>query len=271
MKHPYDPASCFTREEAAACVRDGVLTVPENKTTLCADFAFFVVREDLPRVHTLRIPASVKRIESMRGDCSMGPYGYKNNPFSKISVAEENPYYASRDGVLFTKDLDTLLCYPCGRPGSDYLVPDEVLAIGTEAFLNVEHLERIWFPKPVRIEEMAFEACAGLDFPEIVRVYETGPNSYLLTVRDQGFYPKASGDGMSCYTYHTSADLWDEAIGKATEDDLKRGNPITGHSEKVRVMRRFARAFEELGCSDPDDAFVSDLLQFVHSFYADWD
>ena len=73
----------FNRNDAIKCTKDEVLVIPEGYTVLDCDFAFFVVREDLPRVKTLWIPASVTYIETMRGDPSCGPYGYKNNPFSE--------------------------------------------------------------------------------------------------------------------------------------------------------------------------------------------
>ena len=87
----------FTRNEAVASVKDGVLRIPDNKTVLDPDFAFFVVRKDLPKVHTLIIPASVTTIITMRGDESSGPYGYNDNPFSEIIVEKDNPNYASKN------------------------------------------------------------------------------------------------------------------------------------------------------------------------------
>ena len=171
-KEPCSESTRFTRAEAVASVRDGILVIPEGKTSLDFDFAFFVVRDDLPKVHTLVIPSSVTRIASMSGDPSSGPYGYQNNPFSAVVVSEDNPHYASRAGVLFTKSMDKLICYPCGKPDRSYSVPMEVKTIGTEAFLNVEHLEQIYFQEGTSVEEFAFRACAQIDFPEMVSVYK---------------------------------------------------------------------------------------------------
>jgi len=42
-----------------------------------------------------------------------------------ITVAPDNPVYASRDGVLFDKEGKTLLCYPTGRKGA-YTIPASV-------------------------------------------------------------------------------------------------------------------------------------------------
>ena len=37
---------CFTRKDAVCCAKEGVLRIPDNKTILDPDFAFFVVRKD---------------------------------------------------------------------------------------------------------------------------------------------------------------------------------------------------------------------------------
>lgn len=153
----------FIREEAIEYTKDGILTVPEGVTTLDYEFAFFVVRADLPRVHTLIIPKSVTLIESMRGDFSEGPLGYSGNPFAEIVVHPKNQHYASCDGVLFSKDMKTLICYPCGKPDKTYRIPDGVETIEREAFLNAEHLTSVSYPESLQhIEAGAFTGCEHL-------------------------------------------------------------------------------------------------------------
>lgn len=166
----------FKRSDAIKCTEDEVLIIPEDFTYLEADFAYFVVRRDLPRVKTLHIPAAVTYIETMRGDCSCGPYGYRNNPFSEIIVDEKNMNYKSVDGVLFSKDMKRLICYPCGKSDKEYCVPDGVEIIETEAFLNVEHLEHISFPESLEeIETGAFTACVKLKETDEIRAF---PGAY---------------------------------------------------------------------------------------------
>ncbi|MFA7369641.1 MAG: leucine-rich repeat protein, partial [Kiritimatiellales bacterium] len=50
-----------------------------------------------------------------------------------ITVSADNPNYSSLDGVLFDKERHTLMTYPGGKAGG-YIVPVNVLAIGTSAF-----------------------------------------------------------------------------------------------------------------------------------------
>ena len=171
------PYKRFDRNDAIKCTKDEVLVIPEGYTVLDCDFAYFVVREDLPRVKTLWIPASVTYIETMRGDPSCGPYGYKNNPFSDIAVDEDNKVYASVGGVLFSKDMKRLICYPCGKMNTEYHVPEGVEVVESEAFLNVEHLEHVYLTKSLKeIEEGAFKACGKLEETNEIRAF---PDAYM--------------------------------------------------------------------------------------------
>ena len=51
-------------------------------------------------------------------------------------IYADNEAYVDVDGVLFTKDMKTLLKYPNGRTQSSYTIPDGVTTIGADAILN---------------------------------------------------------------------------------------------------------------------------------------
>ncbi len=92
----------------------------------------------------------------------------------RVSVDPENPAYADRDGVLYSKDGKLLLLYPaCYRQTSDsagnvtypnsYAVPEGVERIATFAFLKNEHLRDLSLPESLRqIGDMAFFGCGRL-------------------------------------------------------------------------------------------------------------
>ena len=263
----------FTREEAVSCVKEGVLRIPDGKTVLDRDFAFFVVREDLPKVHTLIIPASVTSIPAMRGDQSSGPYGYSNNPFSEIIVDGDNPKYASKDGILFTKSMDTLLCYPCGKQAKEYRVPEEVRVIGTESFLNAEHLENIYFPAHLSIEENAFCGCSNLHFPDIITIYKNN-HRYMVVIHDGEHDRPIAGERKRYYAYDESADTSEAPVRKATADDLRvfleaGGISVDEHAYRCDVMHRFIEA-GKWGLNDWDDDYMLDFERFADTFYSEY-
>jgi hypothetical protein len=82
---------------------------------------------------------------------------------TEIIVNENNFMFRSIDGVLFTKAEKKLLRYPQGRKNPDYIVPDETLSIGHNAFSDCKWLTNITLPEKLKIiEYAAFERCEQL-------------------------------------------------------------------------------------------------------------
>lgn len=76
-------------------------------------------------------------------------------------VAEDNLKYTTVDGVVFTKDLKTLVAFPAGRTGS-YTIPDGTEIIGANAFEN-GRIEEVYVPDSViQIGSQAFAGCMRL-------------------------------------------------------------------------------------------------------------
>lgn len=55
---------------------------------------------------------------------------------AEINVAAGNTAYKSVDGVLFTKDGKTLICYPTGKIGDPYQMPNTVEEVAADAFMG---------------------------------------------------------------------------------------------------------------------------------------
>lgn len=60
-----------------------------------------------------------------------------------IYVDMGNEYFETIDGSLYIKDPKVLLCYASGRSEKDFVVPDGVTAIVSDAFFQSENLENI--------------------------------------------------------------------------------------------------------------------------------
>ena len=52
---------------------------------------------------------------------------------TNLTVDESNPAFASRDNVLYSKSLDTLVCYPAGL-GKEVVIPEMVRSVRYDAF-----------------------------------------------------------------------------------------------------------------------------------------
>ena len=89
-------------------------------------------------------------------------------------VAEDNPHLTAVDGVLFTKDLKTLVAYPPGRTVAYYRVPDGTERIGEWAFCLNKHLTRVDMPDSLReIGSFAFDECQKLRSVRLPREMRT--------------------------------------------------------------------------------------------------
>ena len=81
----------------------------------------------------------------------------------EISVEYGNQKFSSVNGVLFDKNKKTLICYPAGKNGTLYDIPQSVTSIGGYAFAYCSSLTSITIPEGVTsIGEYAFAYCSSL-------------------------------------------------------------------------------------------------------------
>ena len=142
--------------------------IPDSVTTIGA-YALY----SLPQLTEINIPDSVKHME--KGALS------GLNQCKEISIGEGNPSYTSIDGVLYTKDLDTLIVYPAGKEEEKFQVPIGVRYIEEGAFANATYLKEIRLPSNLEgIGSFAFCYCEGLKTIEIP--------SEIMTCGESVFY-----------------------------------------------------------------------------------
>ncbi|MCR4722850.1 MAG: leucine-rich repeat domain-containing protein [Eubacteriales bacterium] len=80
----------------------------------------------------------------------------------EITVSSDNPCLASADGVLFTRDMSTLVKCPVKKEG-EYKVPSGVMKIGDRAFEGAARITEIILPKGLSaIGRRAFDSCLRL-------------------------------------------------------------------------------------------------------------
>ena len=81
----------------------------------------------------------------------------------EINVAESNRVYKAIDGVLYTKDLKAIICYPAGKKDEKFIIPSNVTSIGDKAFYACNNLREIILPSgTTSIGKDAFMACKNL-------------------------------------------------------------------------------------------------------------
>ncbi len=57
---------------------------------------------------------------------------------TEFNVAEDNPYFASENGVLYNKAKTEILRYPAGKTAQEFTLPETVTKVGLYAFANTK-------------------------------------------------------------------------------------------------------------------------------------
>ena len=139
------------------------ITIP-NTVTVIGDIGF-----GSSGLVEVTIPASVHTLS--------------NRPFSNcqslttINVDGANPFYTSRDGVLYNKDETMLINYPCGNERTSFTVPNGVETICHESFAFNKYLTKVTLPKSVTVVDyMAFADMPALT--DFTCLATTPPGAY---------------------------------------------------------------------------------------------
>ena len=91
-------------------------------------------------------------MNSVIDERGLGPAVIQDTNISTIKVSADNPYMKSVDGVLFSKNGDTLLLYPPAKKDEMYFVPSGTKHIGNGlayTFEACQYLEELYVPASV--------------------------------------------------------------------------------------------------------------------------
>ncbi|MDR0569336.1 MAG: leucine-rich repeat domain-containing protein [Spirochaetaceae bacterium] len=98
---------------------------------------------------------------------------------TNITVDGQNAAYAGSNGILFDKQMRTLLQYPSGKSGSSYTIPRSVVAVGDGAFIECSNLKSVIMPNSVvSVGELAFFGCVNLKSVSLSRRTAVGPMAF---------------------------------------------------------------------------------------------
>ncbi|MCI7494108.1 MAG: leucine-rich repeat protein [Ruminococcus sp.] len=155
------------------------ITIPESVTAI-RDCAF----GGCDSLKSIFIPKNVTDI-SLSAWAGLGTG--KNKNLEEIIIDSDNPSYASEDGVLFDKNMETLLQCPIGKSGI-YTIPMGVTSIGEGAFSYCDNLTNVIIPESVTsIGNSAFDVCMNLTsitIPESVTNIEDDAFRYCMNLTE---------------------------------------------------------------------------------------
>lgn len=128
------------------------LTIPNGVDTIVAP-----VFGNCTSLRHITLPEDMDEIEEgVFDDCTA---------LERIDVrnGEEDDFFCSKDGVLFSNYGEILMCYPPNGK-TEYVIPEDVTEINKDAFENCTKLKRLTIPESVdEFGQYAFLNCSSLE------------------------------------------------------------------------------------------------------------
>lgn len=156
----------------AGCVGLTSVTIPDTVTEIgemafsnCTNMAAITIASSVARIESFAFAGCVKIVMIILPK-SLTYLG--DEPFVGctnlriIDVDPDNKAFGSINGILFSKNMDTLLLCPQGYMG-EYYIPDCVVSVNRSAFIRCKSVTGITIPDSVvRIGSYAFAECVNL-------------------------------------------------------------------------------------------------------------
>lgn len=154
----------------------------------------------------------------------IGTWAFTNNQkLKEFVVSPENESFCSVDGVLFTKDMKTILFFPCSN-STKYAIPDSVETIRSKCFYKCPALEEIKLPASLKsIEEKAFFRCSALkDFDVPGGLEEISKDAFGYCSALTKIEIPSSIKSIGEYAFYNCTSLFDVTVN-AKESELTLG------------------------------------------------
>ena len=213
----------------------------------------------------IHIPASVEKID-------YNAFGSDKRTLGKITVSPDNPYFTSLDGVLYNKDMTTLICYPSGKKDLAFTVPESVKTIGEFSFIysnlveiNInegteliggsafdfaDSLQVINFPSTLKkIQGLGeIKSVKKLVIPENVENYRGFWSETLVDTVHKGDLPKEFSCYCGRYHHHSETFTWWDNPGSSRICQKIIDNPDTWAEAEINKAREEGILPEGLDC-----------------------
>lgn len=128
-------------------------------------------------IKTVQFSSSLKEIVA----------GTLNNVQDAVAVSEDNPYYASENGMLYNKTKDYLLFIPENAADSTFAVPERVVRI-TDDVMRCETIKTLVLHK--NVEKLNADIHPGISCGRNLQCFEVDANNPYYASEDGVLYNK---------------------------------------------------------------------------------
>ena len=131
-----------------------------NEVTKLADAAIYAAAE----LTSITLPKGIKPFDAATKEGLYEGCFEACQNIAEYKVPAENEYFSAKDGVIYSKDEQTLYFYPPSKTGDTYIIPGTVKTIGSRAFQGSKFIKRMNIPKNVEtINPEAFREITELE------------------------------------------------------------------------------------------------------------
>ena len=154
-----------------------------------------------------------------------------------VFVDDENPYFCDVDGVLFTKDMKTLILHPIcngnwkvengiAETNDTFVIPEGVENVGSYSFYKNADLVHLTFPSTLRtIGDMSFFGCGNMWsvwFPEGLESIGADAFSYCGSISPVMYIPSTI-KSIDDYAFFSCGGISTMYMGAENEDGIEFG------------------------------------------------
>ena len=143
---------------------------------------------------SISFPATLKNI-----DKAVETFTRYTN-LEEFQVAEGNPSFTSKDGVLFNSDMTQLLVYPAAKKDLSFQVPDTVTTLGECVFQQNANLKHVLISDKVDVP-----AKSGLFYDNSVTVYAPAGSAAATYAQQNGLIWKKPDEFPSPHAHTLTA------------------------------------------------------------------
>ena len=131
----------------------------------CAALPSITIPDNIERIEdtAFELCSALTTVTIGSGVTSIGSHVFQMCPsLVEIIVSPENAAYCSVDGILFSKDMTSIVKYPPTKTG-DYVIPNSVTTIENVAFYGCKSLTSVTLPDGlISIGTANFSQCTSL-------------------------------------------------------------------------------------------------------------
>lgn len=198
----------------ASCNNISDVIIPDNVSKLgegafqsCKNLSSIILSSSIKKIEsfTFSYCVNLRSLSLSKAVESINQHALNNcSSLQSITVDEENENFCSYNGVLYSKDMKTIVIYPRGLQSEEYYIADGVEVIYPRAFADCHKIQKVFVPSSVKevgsyafngssvsvlnlpntiekIGEYAFSSCDSLSLlsiPDSITRIENGMLSY---------------------------------------------------------------------------------------------